>query len=215
LLVLLAQAFRGSQYPASDASGLQTGLGSFHNNITFKLSQGLEHDDQKSGVEELYLPWFAQGGILVYPHIRGGGENGVDWYEAGKKATKSNSCQDIIFSPKYLIDKGLAYTDDIVLMSPSGGGVAGGMAVNEAPELFKGFICEMPILNPSRLDHGNFSNNYQLEFGSVENPSEAENLYAMDPLLYLNLEQRLPNVLVISAGNDDRVDGLSTYPFTN
>jgi len=161
----------------------------------------------------LYLPWVAQGGILVYPHIRGGGEKGVDWYEAGKKATKSNSWQDIIFAAKYLIDKGLSNTEDIVLMSPSGGGVAGGMAINEAPELFKGFICEMPILNPSRLEHGNFSNNYHLEFGSAEDASEVEHLYAMDPLLNLNLEQRLPNVLLISAGNDDRVDGFQMFKY--
>ena len=75
-------------------------------------------------------------------------------------------------------------------MSPSGGGVAGGMAINEAPELFAGFIGEMPVLNPSRLEHGNFSNNYHLEFGSTENASEAEHLYAMDPLLNLNLDKK-------------------------
>ncbi len=115
----------------------------------------------------LYLPWVAKGGTLVYPHIRGGGEKGVDWYEGGKKSTKSNSWKDIIAAAEYLIEEGLSNTDDIVLMSPSGGGVAGGMAINEAPELFKGFICEMPILNPSRLEYGNYSNNYHLEFGSA------------------------------------------------
>jgi prolyl oligopeptidase len=161
----------------------------------------------------LYLPWVAQGGTLVYPHIRGGGEKGVDWYEAGKKSTKGNSWNDIIAAAEYLIGEGLSNTDDIVLMSPSGGGVAGGMAINKAPDLFKGFICEMPILNPSRLEHGNFSNNYHLEFGSAEDASEAEHLYAMDPLLNLNLEQRLPNVLIISAGNDDRVDGFQMYKY--
>ena len=161
----------------------------------------------------LYLPWVAQGGILVYPHIRGGGEKGVNWYEAGKKATKSNSWKDIISAAEYLIGKGLSHTDDIVLMSPSGGGVAGGMAINEAPELFAGFIGEMPILNPSRLEHGNFSNNYHLEFGSTENASEAGHLYAMDPLLNLNIDKKIPNVLIISAGNDDRVNGFQMYKY--
>lgn len=161
----------------------------------------------------LYLPWVAQGGTLVYPHIRGGGEKGVDWYEAGKKSKKSNSWDDITSAAKYLIRERLATSDDIILMSPSGGGVAGGMAINEAPDLFKGFICEMPILNPSRLEHGNFSNNYHLEFGSAKNASEAEHLYAMDPLLNLNLKEKLPNVLIISAGNDDRVDGFQMFKY--
>ena len=161
----------------------------------------------------LYLPWVAQGGILVYPHIRGGGEKGVDWYEAGKKSTKSNSWKDIISAAKYMIEEGLTTIEKLVLMSPSGGGVAGGMAINAAPDIFKGFIGEIPVLNPSRLEYGNFSNNYQLEFGSAENASEAEHLYAMDPLLNINLKERLPNVLIISAGNDDRVDGFQMFKY--
>jgi len=85
------------------------------------------------------------------------------------------------------------------------------IGVRPAPVLFKGFICEMPILNPSRLEHGNFSNNYNLDFGSAEDASEAEHLYAMDPLLNINLKEKLPNVLIISAGNDDRVDGFQMF----
>ncbi|KKM60481.1 hypothetical protein LCGC14_1541410 [marine sediment metagenome] len=161
----------------------------------------------------LYLPWVAKGGILVYPHIRGGGEKGVDWYEAGKKSNKSNSWEDVISAAKFLIEEKLTDSNKIILMSPSGGGVAGGMAINEAPELFKGFIGEMPILNPSRLEQGNFSNNYHLEFGSVVNALEAEHLYAMDPLLNLQFKEKLPNVLIISAGNDDRVDGFQMFKY--
>lgn len=161
----------------------------------------------------LYLPWVANGGTLVYPHIRGGGEKGVDWYEAGKKATKKNSWKDIIAAAEFLIEKKYASADGIVLMSPSGGGVAGGMAINEAPELFSGFIGEMPILNPSRLEQGNFSNNYHLEFGNAQVSTERSDLYAMDPLLNLNLDIKLPNVLIISAGNDDRVDGFQMFKY--
>lgn len=161
----------------------------------------------------LYLPWVAQGGNLAYPHIRGGGEKGVDWYEAGKKSTKSNSWKDIIAAAEFLIDEDYAASNDIVLMSPSGGGVAGGMALNEAPELFRAFIGEMPVLNPSRLEFGNFSNNYHLEFGSVKDSTEAGHLYAMDPLLNLNLKEKLPNILIISAGNDDRVDGFQMFKY--
>ena len=83
---------------------------------------------------------------------------------------------DITAAAEFLMEKGYANAEGIVLMPPRCGGVAGGMAINEAPELFAGFIGEMPILNPSRLEYGNFSNNYHLEFGSAKDSTEVEDL---------------------------------------
>ena len=154
----------------------------------------------------------SHGGTLVYPYIRACGEKGAGRYEAGRKSTKRNSWTDIIAAAEFLMEKGYANAEGIILMSPSGGGVAGGMAINEAPELFAGFIGEMPILNTCRLEYGIFSNNYHLEFGSAKDSTEVD-LYAMDPLLNLDLEERLPNLLVISAGNDDRVNGFQMFKY--
>jgi len=161
----------------------------------------------------LYLPWVAHGGTLVYPHIRGGGEKGVSWYEAGLKSTKKNSWIDVISAARYLIKEGYSEKTSIILHAASGGGVAAGMAVNESPELFEGLIMEMPVLNPSRLEYGNFSNNYHLEFGSDKNPAEAKFLYGMDPLLNLNPDKSYPNTFILSAGYDDRVDGFQIFKY--
>ncbi|MGB6153147.1 MAG: prolyl oligopeptidase family serine peptidase, partial [Pricia sp.] len=206
-----------TEYVSSD--GVKVPISIIHNpdykgkRPTIMVTYGAFGEKLSPGFSPLYLPWVAHGGTLVYPHIRGGGEKGVDWYEAGKKSTKRNSWMDIIAAAEFLIEEDYTSAEGIVLMSPSGGGVAGGMAINEAPELFKGFIGEMPILNPSRLEFGNFSNNYHLEFGSAKDSAEVEYLYAMDPLLNLNLEEKLPNALIISAGNDDRVDGFQMFKY--
>lgn len=161
----------------------------------------------------LYLPWVSEGGILVYPHIRGGGEKGVAWYEAGLKSTKKNSWNDVVSAAEYLVKSNYSDEDGIVLHAASGGGVAAGMAVNESPELFNGVVFEMPVLNPSRLEYGNFSNNYQLEFGSDKISEEAKYLYGMDPLLNLHPDKTYPNTLILSAGHDDRVDGFQIYKY--
>ncbi len=152
----------------------------------------------------MYLHWVNKGGILVFPHIRGGSEKGVSWYEAGKKKTKINSWMDIISAVEYLIDNKYTNKEKTVLMTPSGGAVAGGMAVNTKPNLFKVFIAEVPLLNPARVDFGAFDNNYDLEFGDIKNPEEVPALLAMDP--YLNITpQNYPTIFVVAAGQDDKL----------
>lgn len=161
----------------------------------------------------LYLTWVAQGGVLAYPHVRGGGEKGVSWYEAGLKTTKRNSWIDVISAAEYLYDKGYSKKGGLILTAGSAGGVTAGMAINEAPELFQGVVLEMPVLNPSRLEYGNYSNNYQLEFGSDKIPAEAKYLFEMDPLLNLSQDKTYPNILILSAGFDDRVDGFQIHKY--
>jgi len=172
------------------------------NNPTIIYAYGAFKESMSPVFLPTYLSWVAKGGILVFPHIRGGGEKGVEWYENGRKDTKFNSWMDLVSAGEYLIKENYTSKDHMVLYTASGGAIAGGMAINVRPDLFKMSIAEVPLLNPARTGFGRFDNSYHLEFGDINNENEIEGLFAMDP--YMNIKvQDYPTTLVLAAGNDD------------
>ncbi len=157
-------------------------------------------------------PWFHspiadfvnQGNIYVSAHVRGGGEKGPSWHQAGFKSTKENSWKDLIACSEYLIEKGYVHSKKLGLNVNSAGGIAGGMAVNERPDLFGVFTGFVPKLNPIRieaLDEYDDSDNI-FEYGTVKEEQSYKNLLKMDPVVNLSKENKYPSTLLIIGFRD-------------
>lgn len=154
----------------------------------------------------IFLDWAAQGGILAFPHVRGGGEKGKEWHLQGQKTLKHNSWRDLISCTEDLIDKGFTKKGLISLYTVSAGGITGGMAVNERPDLFSSYIAEVPRLNPLGLESSaTASSTSYLEYGTVKDSLEFTGLVKMDPYYNLNTTNKYPPTLIMPASQDDRI----------
>lgn len=182
------------------------GLDKNSKNEVFIYVYGAYGESMNPFFSPIFLDWAAQGGILAFPHVRGGGEKGKKWHEQGMKNLKFNSWKDLIACTEALID--LNYTSDglISLYTTSAGGITAGMAVNERPDLFSSFIAEVPRLNPLGLESSNTSSSTSyLEYGRVQDSTEFSGLLKMDPYLNIRSDITYPAILVMPSYNDDRI----------
>ncbi|WP_190810315.1 prolyl oligopeptidase family serine peptidase [Flagellimonas sp. S3867] len=162
------------------------------------------------GISE--TPWFHspvadfvnQGNIYASAHVRGGGEKGPKWHEAGMKSTKENSWKDLIACSEFLIDKKYIHSKKLGLNINSAGGITGGMAVNERPELFGVFTGFVPTLNVIRTEYLEEYDDSDItfEFGTIKEEKEYKSLIKMDPVVNLSEKKEYPSTMLIMGFND-------------
>ena len=154
----------------------------------------------------IFLDWVAQGGILAFPHVRGGGEKGQAWHRAGMKSLKYNSWKDLNACTDYLIKNRYTRKGKIALYTSSAGGITAGMAVNERPELYASFVAEVPRMNPLALEEAaSASSSSYIEYGSIKDSLEFYGLLHMDPYLNLKENEKYPATLLMPSSSDDRI----------
>jgi prolyl oligopeptidase len=145
------------------------------------------------------------GVVLAYAHVRGGSEKGEAWYKAGYKTTKPNTWKDFISSAEYLIKKGYTSADKLAGTGTSAGGILISRAVTERPDLFGAIVCNVGVANAMRVE---FSPNGPVntpEFGTVQDPTEAQALSEMDGVQHVKAGVKYPAVLGVAGWNDPRV----------
>ncbi|WP_422082198.1 prolyl oligopeptidase family serine peptidase [Ulvibacterium sp.] len=157
-------------------------------------------------------PWFHspianfvnKGNIYATAHVRGGGEKGPSWHNAGMKTTKKNSWKDLIACSEYLIEKGYVNKNKLGLNVNSAGGITGAMAINERPDLYGVFTAVAPSLNPIRTEYfEDFDDSDNIfEFGTIKELQSYKDLLKMDPVLNLSDENDYPSTLLIIGFND-------------
>jgi len=157
-------------------------------------------------------PWFHspiadfvnQGNIYASAHVRGGGEKGPKWHEAGMKSTKENSWKDLNACSEYLMDKGYVHPKRLGLTVSSAGGITGGMAVNERPELygvFSGFVPNLNVIRTEYMEDFDDSDT-AFEFGTIKEEQSYKDLLKMDPVVNLSSEKEYPSSLMIIGFKD-------------
>jgi oligopeptidase B len=148
-----------------------------------------------------------RGVTWVIAHIRGGGELGEEWHDAGKMGVKQNTFTDFIASAEHLIDAGLTDSEHLAIMGGSAGGLLMGAVLNLRPELFRAVVALVPfvdvvntMLDPSLpLTVGEY-----LEWGNPNEPEEFHYIHSYDP--YSNIrEGNYPAILVRTSLNDSQV----------
>jgi prolyl oligopeptidase len=152
------------------------------------------------------LAWMERGGILAVAHVRGGGENGQEWYEAGKKGTKPNTWKDAIACGQWLVAQGYTKPPLLSIRGGSAGGIFVGRSITDRPDLFGAALDHVPMSDVVRTEFSANGVPNIPEFGSVATEEGFRALYAMSPYHWVKDGVPYPAVLVTTGANDPRVD---------
>jgi prolyl oligopeptidase len=157
--------------------------------------------------------WYERGGIAATAHVRGGGENGEDWYRAGFQKTKPNTWKDFIACAEYLIDKKYTSPSRLAGEGTSAGGILIGRALTERPDLFAVALPRVGCVNAVRMETTPNGVPNIPEFGSCETEAGFRSLYEMDALQHVRDGVKYPAVLVTHGANDPRVEPWQSAKF--
>ena len=160
------------------------------------------------------LNWLEMGGVYAQPGIRGGGEFGEAWHEAGMKRQEQNSIDDFIAAAEWLIDNG--YTAPAKLAA-TGGSASGGLAaaaILQRPDLFAAAVIDRPVLDMVRFDRFTQAAYWLPEFGSPGDREDFEALRAWSPYHNVRKGACYPPTLVMSGDLDQVAVPLHAYKFT-
>jgi prolyl oligopeptidase len=154
----------------------------------------------------LALAWAEAGGILAIPYVRGGGEEGESWHEAGMLANKQRGIDDLIAAAEHLIKLGLAEPSAIGVKGFSAGGLLAAAAFIQRPELFAAAECTSPLLDMARYELTGAGQLWSGEFGSREDPEELGWMLDYSPYHNVADGTEYPAVLLATFDGDTRVD---------
>lgn len=150
-----------------------------------------------------YLLWVNQGGMVVVPHVRGGGEKGEQWHIDGQKLKKPNSWKDLIACTEFLIAQHYTSPKKIALLGGSAGGILMGRAMTERPDLFAAIMIESGSLNTLRKEFsGGTGNTTVQEYGSVNDLEGFMALKEMDAYHHIEKGGKYPATLITAGIND-------------
>lgn len=173
---------------------------------------GFQVNETPSFWSSLY-PWLERGGILAIPNLRGGGEYGEAWHQAGMKLKKQNVFDDFIGAAKFLIRESWTKPERLVISGASNGGLLVGATMTQAPELFAGVLCGVPLLDMVRYHQFGSGRTWISEYGSAENEPEFRALLAYSPYHHVE-DRKYPALLMLAADSDDRVDPMHARKFS-
>ena len=150
--------------------------------------------------------WLDHGGVFVIANLRGGGEYGEQWHEAGKLTHKQNVFDDFIASAEYLIQKKYTSPAHLAILGGSNGGLLMGAALTQRPDLFRAVVSYVGIYDMLRteLDPNGVFN--ITEYGTVKDPEQFKALYAYSPYHHVKNGTSYPAVLFATGANDGRVN---------
>ena len=152
------------------------------------------------------LPWLNRGAIIVWTGVRGGGEYGEEWHQAGFQRTKSNTWKDFIACAEYLINEKYTSPQYLGIEGTSAGGILISNAITERPELFRAAIINVGLNNVLRSETTANGVPNIPEFGSFKTQSGFKTLLAMDGYHKIKDDVKYPAVLLTHGINDPRVE---------
>lgn len=151
------------------------------------------------------LVWMERGGVLAIPNLRGGGEYGKAWHEAGIKLKKQNVFDDFIAAAEWLIANGYTSSEALAIGGRSNGGLLVGAAMTQRPDLFKAAIPGVGVMDMLRFNKFTIGWAWESDYGSPVNEDEFKALYAYSPYHNLRKGTDYPATMVYTADHDDRV----------
>ncbi len=151
------------------------------------------------------LAWMEMGGIYAQANLRGGGEYGEAWHEAGIKLKKQNVFDDFIAAAQWLIANHYTRPDKLAIQGASNGGLLVGATMTQRPELFGAALPAVGVMDMLRYDKFTAGRFWVDDYGSSSNPEEFKALYAYSPYHNLKPGTKYPATLVTTADHDDRV----------
>jgi prolyl oligopeptidase len=149
--------------------------------------------------------WMKMGGVYVLAGLRGGGEYGADWHDAGTKLKKQNVFDDFIAAAEWLMAKKYTSPAKLAINGGSNGGLLVGAVLNQRPELFGAAVPEVGVMDMLRYHQFTIGWAWASDYGTADNAEEFKALLAYSPLHNVKRGKPYPPVLVMTADHDDRV----------
>jgi prolyl oligopeptidase len=146
-----------------------------------------------------------KGGIYAVPNLRGGGEYGEAWHEAGMFERKQNVFDDFIGAAEWLVASGYTHPKRIAIEGGSNGGLLTAAVMVQRPDLFGAVLCRVPVADMLRYHRFTVGRFWISEYGSADNPSQFPFLYRYSPLHNVVDGTPYPPILITTADTDDRV----------
>jgi prolyl oligopeptidase len=158
--------------------------------------------------------WLDQGGVFVMAHLRGGGEYGEAWHQAGNLTRKQNVFDDFIACAEYLVRRKYTSPEHLAIIGGSNGGLLMGAVLTQRPDLFRAVLSYSGVYDSLReeLDPNGVYN--IPEYGTVKDPEQFKALYAYSPYHHVKEGVRYPAVLLSTGANDGRVNPYQSRKMT-
>jgi len=159
------------------------------------------------------LVWMEMGGIYAQAQLRGGGEYGREWHEAGMKQNKQNVFDDFIRAAEFLIEEGYTRKEQLVIGGRSNGGLLIGACLTQRPDLFGVCLPNVGVMDMLRFHKFTIGWAWVSDYGSPEDPQEFQTLLAYSPYHNIREGVHYPPTMIMTGDHDDRVFPAHSFKF--
>jgi prolyl oligopeptidase len=189
------------------------GLSPDANNPTILYGYGGFSDSLHPTFSPAVAAWLELGGVYAVANLRGGGEYGRAWHEAGMKTHKQNVFDDFIAAAQYLIVNRWTSRERLAIQGASNGGLLIGAVEEQRPELFAAAVAQVGVMDMLRFREFTVGKAWESDYGSVDNEDEFNALRAYSPVHNVRPNVAYPATLILTGDHDDRVFPAHSFKF--
>jgi prolyl oligopeptidase len=157
--------------------------------------------------------WLQIGGVYAVANLRGGGEYGRDWHEAGMKTRKQNVFDDYIAAAEYLSKSHWTSPARLALSGRSNGGLLVGAVEEQRPDIAAAAVPQVGVMDMLRFREFTVGKAWEADYGSIDDAREFASLYAYSPYHNVRSGVNYPATLIMTSDHDDRVFPAHSFKF--